>query len=70
MPGSAAGRREVGEVARALPVRDPRHEHLVEVAEHGRERLRRARAATAGSAARISPGSTRASTGCSRTLSR
>jgi hypothetical protein len=31
--------REVGEEARALPVRDPRHEDLVEIAEHGRERL-------------------------------
>ena len=32
--------REVGEVARALPVGDARHEHVVEVAEHGGERLR------------------------------
>ena len=45
-PGLGAGRREVGEVARALPVRDPRHQDLVQVAQHGGERLRRARAAT------------------------
>ena len=34
-----AGRREVGEEARVLPVRDRRHEHVVEVAQHVRERL-------------------------------
>ena len=33
------GRREVGEVTRALPVRDPRHQDLVEIAEDCRERL-------------------------------
>ena len=38
-PGSAPGRREVGEEARALPVREPRQEHGVEVVEDGRERL-------------------------------
>ena len=37
--GLRAGVREVREEARALPVRDPRQEHLVEVAEHVRERL-------------------------------
>ena len=43
---------EVGEEARVLPVRDPRQQHLVEVAQHGRERLallgRRLRAAAPG----------------------
>ena len=35
-----AGVREVGEEARALPVREPRQEDVVEVAEDVRERLR------------------------------
>ena len=38
-PGLGAGRREVGEVARALPVGDPRQQDLVQVAEHRGERL-------------------------------
>ena len=62
-PGLGRGRREVGEVARALPVGDARHQDLVEVAQHGGERLRLRRAATAGSAALIAPGSTCESTG-------
>ena len=37
--GLRCGRREVREEARALPVRQPRQEHVVEVAEHRRERL-------------------------------
>ncbi len=37
--GLGGGRREVGEVARALPVRDPGHQDLVQVAKHGGKRL-------------------------------
>ena len=37
--GLGAGGREVREEARALPVRDPGHEHVVEVAENSGERL-------------------------------
>ena len=37
--GLRARRREVGEEARALPVREPRQEDVVEIVEHGRERL-------------------------------
>ena len=39
-PRLGGRRREVGEVARALPVGQSRHQHLVEVAQDGRERLR------------------------------
>ena len=38
--GLRARRREVREEARALPVRETRSEHAVEIGEHGRERLR------------------------------
>ena len=38
-PGRRPGAGEVREVAGALPVRQPRHEHLVEVPQHGGERL-------------------------------
>jgi hypothetical protein len=39
-PGLRRGRGEVGEVARALPVRDARHQDPVEVAQHGSKWLR------------------------------
>jgi len=39
-PRLGGRRREVREVTRALPVRQPRHQDLVEVTEDGRERLR------------------------------
>ena len=39
-PGLAPGDGEVGEEARMVPVRDPGQEHLVEVAQDVRERLR------------------------------
>ena len=39
-PGLRRRRREVGEVARALPVGEAGHEHVVEVAENSGERLR------------------------------
>ena len=68
-PGLRARVREVREVARALPVRDAVHELLVQVAQHGRERLRRLRR-RGGSRERISPGATWASTGNSRSRSR
>ena len=38
-PRLRAGGREIGEEAGVLPVRDPRQQHLVEVAQHRRERL-------------------------------
>ena len=50
------GRREVREEARALPVREPRHEHRVEVAEHARRTAPASSGGEEGSAARIVSG--------------
>ncbi len=68
-PGLRGRRREVGEVARALPVRHPGEQHPVEIRQHRLERLGLFRWCGR-ERGRISPGWTCDRTGYSRTRSR
>ena len=69
-PRLGRGRREVREVPRALPVRQPREQHLVEVARARRRTARRSPAGGRAARRGSRPARRGASTGSSRTRSR